>query len=85
VTVDNAVANFQVQTEMLELFEFRDALKWGDGLPPLLFSLIMEYVMKVTVDRNTTLCYKLMQIFGYAIDMCFMDRMKDSLNKLTKS
>jgi hypothetical protein len=62
-TVVNAVANFQVQTEMLELFEIRDVLKLGDGLPPLLFSLIMEYVMrKFTVDRNTTLCCKLTHI-----------------------
>jgi len=48
---------------MLELFEIRDVLKWGDGLPPLLFILLMEYVMrKVTVHRNATLWYKLMQI-----------------------
>jgi len=31
---------------MLELFEIRDVLKWRDGLPPLLFSLLVEYVMR---------------------------------------
>jgi hypothetical protein len=35
----------------------------GYGLEPLLFNLVMEYVMrKVTVDRNTTLQNKLILI-----------------------
>jgi hypothetical protein len=62
-TMDNTVAKFQVQTEMMELFKIMDVLKQVDGLPPLLFSIVMEYVMrKVTVGRNATLWYKLMQI-----------------------
>jgi len=52
----NTVAKVQVQTEMTELFEIRDGLKQEDNLAPLLFSLVMEYVMrKVTVERNVTL------------------------------
>jgi len=53
--MDNTVAKVQVQTEMMELCEIRDDMKQGDDLTPLLFNLVMEYVMrKVTVERNTT-------------------------------
>jgi hypothetical protein len=40
-TVHNMVAKVQVQTEMTVLFEIRGGLKQGDGLAPLLFSVIM--------------------------------------------
>jgi hypothetical protein len=53
--MDNTVAKVQVQTEMMKLFKIRDDLKQGDDLAPLLFNIVMEYVMrKVAVERNVT-------------------------------
>lgn len=49
-------AEVQVETMMSQLSKITDGLKQGDGLAPLLVSLVMEYVMiKVTADRNATL------------------------------
>lgn len=75
--MDNMVAKVQVQTEMTELFEIRD------DLIPLLYNLVMEYVVReVTVDRNATLQYKLTQIVSYVDDICVMGRMKDAMKQI---
>jgi Reverse transcriptase (RNA-dependent DNA polymerase). len=76
--MDNRVAKVQVKTEMTGLFEIRG------GLAPLLFSFVMEYVVReVTVDRNATLRYKLTQIVGYGDDICIIGRMKDAMNQIS--
>jgi hypothetical protein len=50
-------------------------LKQGDGLAPLLFNLILEYVTrKLQVDTKHTLQYKSVQTVGYAVDINLMDR-----------
>jgi hypothetical protein len=54
-TMRNTVAKVKVQTEMTVLFEIRDGLKQGDGLVPMLFSVIMECVLR-TVQVTET-CY----------------------------
>ena len=85
VTVDSTVANVQVLTEMMELFEIRGGLEVGGGygLEPLLFNLVMEYVMrKVTVDRNTTLQNKLILIVRYTDCVCIMGRMKEAMKQI---
>jgi len=52
------------------------------GLEPLLFNLIMEYVMrKVTVDRNRTLQNKLIPIVRHADGVCIMGRMKEAMKQ----
>jgi hypothetical protein len=69
---------------MTELLEVRDVLKQGDGLAPLLFNLVMEYVLrKATVDRNTTLYYIILQIVGYADDthVSRMGRTKEAMKQ----
>jgi hypothetical protein len=42
----NTVAKVQVQTEITVLFEVRNGLKPGDGLAPLLLTVIMECVLR---------------------------------------
>jgi len=52
------------------------------SLEPLLFNLLMEYVMrKVTVDRNTVLENKLILIVRHEDDVCVMGRMKEALKQ----
>jgi hypothetical protein len=52
------------------------------GLEPLLFNLVMQYVMRnVTVDRNTMLQNKLILIVGHADDVCIMSRMKEAMKQ----
>jgi hypothetical protein len=52
------------------------------GLEPLLFNLIMEYVMRnVTADRNTILQNKLIPIVGRADGVYIMGRMKEVMKQ----
>jgi hypothetical protein len=48
-------------------------LKQGDGLAPLLFNLVLEYVIrKFQVDTRRTLEYKSVLIVVYADDIDFI-------------
>lgn len=72
LTVGNMVAKVEVQTKMTEIFKIRDGPKQRDGLAPLLFSLVMELVVrKVTADRNDKLQYTLIQRAVYADDTVY--------------
>jgi hypothetical protein len=67
---------------MMELFEIKVVGRGGDDLEPLLFNLVMEYVMrKITVDRNTTLQNKLIPIVVHAYGVCIMGRMKEAMKQ----
>jgi hypothetical protein len=45
----------------------------------------MEYVVRdITVDRNATLQYKVIQIVRYADDICIMGGMKDTMKQISE-
>jgi hypothetical protein len=53
----------------------KQSLKQGNALAPLLFNLVLEYVIiKLQVDRRNTLEYKSVQIVGYADHINLMGR-----------
>jgi hypothetical protein len=60
---------------MESFFQVKQGLKQKDGLASLLFSLVLENVIrKLQVDTRHTLEYKSVQIVGYADDINLMRR-----------
>jgi hypothetical protein len=58
-------------------------LKQGDGLAPLLFNLVPEYVIrKLQVVTRHTLEYKSLQIVGYADDINWMGKSLRSVEEI---
>jgi hypothetical protein len=59
-------------------------LKQGDRLAPLLFSLLLEYVIrKLQIDTRHTLEYKSMQ--GYADDINLVGRSLRSVEEISEA
>ena len=75
LTMIQTTAKVKLQTGMTDPFNVTRGLKQGDGLAPTLFNLALEYVIrKLSIDRNSTLEHKMVQIVGYADDINIMAR-----------
>jgi hypothetical protein len=58
VTMEDS-AYVKIQTELTEPTATRNGLKQGDGLAPLLFNIVLEYVIrKSNISTDGTLIYK---------------------------
>jgi hypothetical protein len=61
-------------------------LKQGDGLAPLLFNLVLDYVItKLQVGRRHTLEYKSVQIVGCADHINLMGRSVRSVEEISEA
>jgi hypothetical protein len=69
--------------EIGSFFQVKQGLKQGDGLAPLLFSLVLEYVIrKLHIDTRHTLEYKSVQIVCCADDINLMGRFLRSVEEI---
>jgi hypothetical protein len=74
-TMEGAKACVKIQNDLTDHFEVRRRLKQGDGLAPLVFSIVLEYAIRqLSVDVNSSLICKSDQIVGYADDINIMGR-----------
>jgi sorting nexin-29 len=76
------VSAFQVkiQTELTEPTTTRKCLKQGGGLAPLVFNIILEYIIrKSNINTDGTLFYRSVQIAAYADDVNIMARTQRDL------
>jgi sorting nexin-29 len=65
----------KIQTELTEPTTTRNGLKQGVGLVPLLFNIVLQYVIrKSNISTDGTLIYKSIQIAAYADDVNTMVR-----------
>lgn len=56
-------------------FKITKGLKQGDGLAPMLFNLVLEYVVRKTqIDTSSTIMNKSIQLVGYADDIDILGR-----------
>jgi hypothetical protein len=59
-------------------------LKQGGGLAPLLFNIVLEYVIrKSNINADGTLIYKSIQVAAYADDVNIMARTQQDLKTHT--
>jgi hypothetical protein len=59
VTMEDSAFYIKIQTELTEPTATRNGLKQGDGLAPLLFNIVLEYVIrKSKISTDGTLIYK---------------------------
>jgi hypothetical protein len=67
VTMEDSAFYVKIQTELSEQPTTRNGLKQGHGLAPLLFNIVLEYVIrKSNINTDGTLIYKFIQIAAYA-------------------
>jgi hypothetical protein len=60
LTLENTIYCVKIWMEIGSFFQVKQGLKQGDGLTPLLFNLVLEYVIrKLQVDTRNTLEYNL--------------------------
>jgi hypothetical protein len=72
VTMEDSAFYINIQTELTEPTT-RNGLKQGDGLAPLVFNIVLEYVIrKSNINTDGTLIYKSIQIAAYADDVNIM-------------
>jgi hypothetical protein len=77
VTMEDSAFYVKIQTERTTT---RKSLKQGDGLAPLLFNIVLEYVIrKSNINTDGTLIYKYIQIAAYADDVSIMARTQQDL------
>jgi hypothetical protein len=82
-TMTRTEAQVKVQTDLTTTFKIEQGLKQGNGLAPMIFNLVLEYVIrKLPVDANGTLEFKMCQIVGYADDICLLGRSLRSLKDM---
>lgn len=75
LTMIQTTAKVKAQTGVTDPFSVTRGLKQGDGLAPTLFNIALEYVIrKLSVQGNTTLENKMVQLVGYADDINIMAR-----------
>jgi sorting nexin-29 len=80
VTVEDSAFYVKIQTELTEPTTKRNGLKQGDGLAPLLFNIVLEYVIrKSNINTDGTLIYKSIQVVAYADDVNIMARTQQDL------
>jgi hypothetical protein len=75
VTIEDSAFYVKIQTELTEPTTTRNGLKQGDGLAPLLFIMVLEYVIrKSNINTDGTFIYKSLQTAAYADDVNIMAR-----------
>jgi hypothetical protein len=80
VTMEDSAFYVKIQTELTEATTTRNGLKQAHGLAPLLFSIVLEYVIrKSNINIDGTLIYKSVQITVYADDVNIMARKQQYL------
>jgi sorting nexin-29 len=69
VTMEYSAFQVKIQTELTEPTITKKGLKQGDGLAPLLFNIVLEYIIrKSSINTDGTLICKPIQIAAYADD-----------------
>jgi hypothetical protein len=82
-TMEGTKACVKIQNDLTDHSEVKRGLKQGDGLAPLLFNIVLEYVIRqLPVDVNSSLIYKSGQIVGYADDINIMGKPMQTVEKI---
>jgi sorting nexin-29 len=80
VSMEDSAFYVKLQTELTEPTTTRNGLKQGGGLAPLLFNIVLEYVIrKSSINTDGTLIYKSIQIAAYADDINIMAQTQQDL------
>lgn len=75
VTMQNARGYVRIDGKLTTFFQIKKGLKQGDGLAPMLFNLVLEYIVRKTrIDVSSTIMHKSMQLAGYADDIDILGR-----------
>lgn len=64
-----------------DLMEINSGLKEGDALSPILFSLILEKVVKATEEGKQLQLNRLNQVFAYVNNVCLIGEEMETVQK----
>lgn len=74
-TMQDMTGYVRIGGRLSDLFKITKELKQGDGLAPMLFNLVLEYVVRKTqIDTSSTIMNKSIQLVGYADDIDILGR-----------
>jgi hypothetical protein len=80
LTMEDSAFYVKIQTELKEPTTTKNDLKQGDGLAPLLFNIVLEYVIrKSNSNTDSTFIYKSIQTAAYADNVNIMARTQQDL------
>ena len=79
-TMEDSTYHVKTGTSMTDGLKVGNGLKQGDELVPNLFNIVLEYVIRqLSLQVQSTIFYKSVQVIGYADDINIMVRTKRAI------